>query len=384
VSIAEAKRTEFTYESAAREEFAPGKPILSVIIDCYYRLDLVSQSIQSVLDQDYPNVELLLTDNGAKPDVAEYLRHIHLTEPNAPLIRFAENQFAWDDMERAVAICWNAALLHARGGYVCHLGYDDKLSPNYASKMVALFVENPKCVTAAPLPVSIDAHGNPNESFNRSMQRANTRGRYTDGQTLALNLVAGNPNRLFAAPGEILAIRKDILLERGGFDRLSDLSQVLKYAVLGDSGFDPSAKLYWRHHAGQLNRLARRRGAVWYEAGTRAWRESGIVELWREIFNEERVRVLETFRDERLNNAPVALLRDHIGHLDVKAAALTLATISRECPQLLPKALYGAGSELLLLAPKQIYQFIVRSMVSILPSATVQRIRHRVRKMRQA
>src|SRR5207253_2943086 len=74
VSIAEAKQTPFKFEPAVRESYQPDRPVLSVIIDCYYGLDLVKQSVQSVLDQDYPNVELLLVNNGAQPDVAEFIR----------------------------------------------------------------------------------------------------------------------------------------------------------------------------------------------------------------------------------------------------------------------------------------------------------------------
>jgi glycosyltransferase involved in cell wall biosynthesis len=384
VSIAEARESNFTYVPASTANYELGRPIFTVIIDCYYRLDLVRESVRSVLEQDYQNVELILVDNGAQPDVAEYVRQVHDTKPNVPLVTFAENQFSWDDIEKAVAVCWNAALLNARGDFVCHLAYDDKLSSNYVSRMVALFVENPACVTAAPLPVSIDDKGNPNESFNRAMERGNTRGRYTDGRLLALDLIAGNPNRLFTASGEILAIRKDVLLEHDGFDRVSDLSQVLKYAVLGDSGFDPGAKLYWRHHSGQLNRVAKRRGTIWYASSAQAWRASGIIELWREIFNADEVRALEAFWDHRLRTAPVLVLRENIGRLDPLAVARSVRNILRECPGILPNAALGAASELLGLVPKIIYAIVVRSMVSVLPGSTVALIRRRVRQTRQA
>jgi hypothetical protein len=34
----------------------------------------------------------------------------------------------------------------------------------------------------------------------------------------------------------------------GEFDAINDLSQVFRFAIRGDSGFDPEEVLYWRHH----------------------------------------------------------------------------------------------------------------------------------------
>jgi len=371
VSIAEARRARYTYEPATREAYDPGQPILTVILDAYYRLDLVEQSVQSVLDQEYPNVELILIDNAAQPEVARYLRDVHTTRPNVPLIRFAENQFSWDDIAMPVATCWNAALLHASGEYVAHLSYDDMLSPNYAALMVRLFVENPKCVTAAPLPASIAADGSRNGAFNEAMVQSNRRGRFTPGIALAFDLIAGSPNRLFAAPGELLVIRRKELLEYGGFDRLCDLTQILKYAILGDSGFDPNARVYWRHHAEQVNKQAKDRGFVWYASGKDLWERSGVVELWRERFAPDVVAALTTFRDRSLDAAPIAVLRDDIRSGKLRTAAIAAANIVRECPHLAPRALRAAAAELVMLLPRGLYSAMRRAAVSVLPAETV-------------
>lgn len=341
MSISEATSSQFTYLSPNREAYEPGRPILTIILDCYYRLDLVKQSIQSVLDQDYPNVELLLIDNGAHPDVSEYLRHIHENADNTPLIRFSENQFDWDDTEKAIAICWNAALIHAKGDYVAHLAYDDMISANYATRMVGLFIGDGDCVTAAPMPVSIDETGR----INGAMGNGNTRGRYTDGIALAMEIIGGGPRTLFSAPGEIFAIKREILMRYGGYDRMFDLSQVLKFSILGSSGFDAEAALYWRHHQGQLNKQAKRKGVIWYASMEKAWLASGVVDLWKERFDAGAVKALLAYKEKQIAATPLNVVRENVRLKNLRGVTSALINMARECPALLGEGLYAAARE---------------------------------------
>ena len=41
--------------------------------------------------------------------------------------------------------------------------------------------------------------------------------------------------------GKLLFIKKDTLIQCGGFDRASDITQVIKFAIHGDSGFADAA-----------------------------------------------------------------------------------------------------------------------------------------------
>jgi glycosyltransferase involved in cell wall biosynthesis len=252
-AIEESKKSEYTYLPPIQEKYAFNDLIISIVIDCYYGLDLVKQAVRSVLDQDYRNVELVIIDNGAKEDVSEYIYNVYKNYPNIGLIKFKENQFSWDDTVITVVICWNAALLNCKGDIVSHLSYDDMLSYDCCSRMAKLFTDNDNCVTAGPLPVSIDINGNINQEFSNRLKFGNKRPRYIDGKKLALDRINGSPNKYLTAPGGVLFIKKDTLIQCGGFDRASDITQVIKFAIHGDSGFDPKAKLYWRHHSSQLN-----------------------------------------------------------------------------------------------------------------------------------
>ena len=312
-SITEAEKSIHKFLPAIHEKYNSSEPIVSVIIDCFYKLDLVKQSIQSVLNQDYQNVELIIVDNGAKEDVSEYLYSIYKKHTNIGLIKFKENQFSWDDTEMTVVICWNAALLNCKGDIVSHLSYDDMLSYDCCSRMAKLFTDNDNCVTAGPLPVSIDINGKVNEEFSERLRLGNKRTKYIAGKELALDFIQGSPNKYFGAPGGVLFIKKDTLIQYGGFDRASDITEVIKFAIHGDSGFDPEAKLYWRHHKGQLNKVAKLRGITWCNNLTDMVKSERILQIWELLFTKEEIVLLKKFiknheRSEGLNT-PIESLR---------------------------------------------------------------------------
>ena len=294
-AIEESKKSEYSYLPPIQEKYAFDDLIISIIIDCYYGLDLVKQSVQSVLNQDYRNIELIIVDNGAKEDVSEYLYSIYKKNTNIGLIKFKENQFSWDDTERTAVICWNAALLNCKGDIVSHLSYDDMLSYDCCSRMAKLFTDNDNCVTAGPLPVSIDINGNINKEFSDRLKFGNRRPRYIDGKKLALDRINGSPNKYLTAPGGVLFIKKDTLIQCGGFDRASDITQVIKFAIHGDSGFDPKAKLFWRHHDTQLNKLAKNRGVVWCSDLLKVVKTENIIEIWERLFTQDQVKLLHKF-----------------------------------------------------------------------------------------
>ncbi len=295
LSIDEAKLSNYEYMPSKNEQYIPGQEIVTVIIDCYYKLDLIKQSIQSVLNQDYHNVELLLIDNGAEGLVSDYIRQVYEKDNNVALIKFNENQFSWEDTQKIVVVCWNSGVLHSKGSIIAHLNYDDMLSKNCCSRMARLFFENNNCVTAGPLPLSIDFEGNINEEFSERLRINNSRKKYLSGKKLAIDYVSGNPKKYFSAPGGVLFVRKNIILKTGGFDRSSDITQIIKFSIYGDSGFDPKAKLYWRHHSSQLNKMAKKKGVTWCNQLKSAVKNDGILQSWDKLFSEREVLVLKQY-----------------------------------------------------------------------------------------
>ena len=334
-AIEESKKFEYTYLPPIQEKYAFNDLIISIVIDCYYGLDLVKQAVRSVLDQDYRNVELVIIDNGAKEDVSEYIYNVYKNYPNIGLIKFKENQFSWKDTEVTVVICWNSAVLHCKGSIVTHLSYDDMFSHDCISRMARLFIENENCITAGPLPVSIDINGNINQEFSNRLKFGNKRPRYIDGKKLALDLINGSPNKYLAAPGGVLFIKKDTLIQYGGFDRSSDITEVIKFAIHGDSGFDPDAKLYWRHHKGQLNKAAKAKGIVWCGDLEYVVRNESIIEIWRKLFTNEQTTLLRSFIIKSSRADALCIAKEALRNKKIITFCVVMKNIFLKCPSLL-------------------------------------------------
>jgi glycosyltransferase involved in cell wall biosynthesis len=336
MSISAALKVEHQVLSPLKEIYDDG-PIISVILDCFYGLEYIKQSVQSVIDQEYSNVELMLIDNGASAEISTYLNEIHAKNKNTSLIIYKENQFSWSDREKPISICWNAGLNYCKGDIVTHLAYDDMFSRNYAGKMVRLFKDNPRCIVAGPLPISINSIGDIN--LDRDFLESNNRPRYIEGKKVALDFVQGSPKKMFSAPGEIFAIRKSLLLKYSGFDPAIDFIQILKYAINGDIGFDPDAHVYWRHHDLQSNRQASAKGHIDVSALKRNINRSDIVNIWKENFSMSEVHLLENYLKHQLISLPLSKAQNMVSDKNFHGLLLVFFHTAKECPEILVKTI---------------------------------------------
>jgi len=70
---------------------------------------------------------------------------------------------------------------------------------------------------------------------------------------------------LICFPGGYLCVKTSLVLQNGGFDNLNDFSQLFKFAIHGVSGFNKKAKLYWRHHEMQTNKIQKAMGLIYHK-----------------------------------------------------------------------------------------------------------------------
>lgn len=109
------------------------QPKVSVILPAYNAAAFVETAIDSVLNQIYPNVELLIINDGStdatEKIIEKYLhdpRIVYLKQPNA-----------------GVSAARNAGLERMSGAYFCFVDADDALPPESISSRMRLFFENP-------------------------------------------------------------------------------------------------------------------------------------------------------------------------------------------------------------------------------------------------
>ncbi|MFH1798620.1 MAG: glycosyltransferase family 2 protein [Candidatus Omnitrophota bacterium] len=216
--------------------------------------------MDAILNQTYKNLEIIIINNGADDEITSYINDLAQRDKRIVVIRYEKNIFSFDDPMLTMFTVGNDALKKAKGDYVFYQSYDDLLALDYVEKMVKLFKDNPKCTTAAGRYVSIDVNGevDKEELHNRG---TNFRPRYMPGHLLALDTLKPN-SVMFAAPGTIFSIKRDIFLKYGGFCRAVEAGQFFGIVPFGVTGFDETACFYWRRHEGQLNRELVARGHV--------------------------------------------------------------------------------------------------------------------------
>lgn len=115
------------------DTFAPSR--ISVIMPCYNAAAFVEEAVNCVMNQTYPDVELIVVDDGSTDGSTNILQD--LAARYAPRIRlhFQDRQGPYPAR--------NLALKHAQGGYVAFLDADDYWTPDALEKLASELNANP-------------------------------------------------------------------------------------------------------------------------------------------------------------------------------------------------------------------------------------------------
>ena len=124
---------------------------VTIGLPIYKRLEHIPAILQIVASQDYPNLELIVSDNGKNGNVVENMAKAHYPYP----FRFRQNS-------ETATICkhFNQIIHEATGDYFIMLMDDDEISSNYVSELVAQIEAHPEASVAIARQETIDAHGN--------------------------------------------------------------------------------------------------------------------------------------------------------------------------------------------------------------------------------
>ena len=102
-------------------------PFFSIVIPTYNRADLIGLTLQSVLAQTYPHLEILVVDDGSKDNTAEVVQG-YAADPRL-------HYFPKENAERGAAR--NYGLARATGEYVLFLDSDDRFHPEHLATLHA-------------------------------------------------------------------------------------------------------------------------------------------------------------------------------------------------------------------------------------------------------
>jgi len=286
------------------------EPLFTVITDVYYGLPYFKETVESIINQTYKNLEIIISNNGGDASVCSYVNEITKMDSRIVLITYKTNIFNIDDPCLGITTLGNKALEFATGDYILYTSYDDPLSLDYVERMVKLFTNNPNCTSAAGRSVSIDFNGSVNETELYHREN-NFRQVYIPGHELALSYLR-DEYRVFAEPGTIFSIRRDVFQKYDGFFlKAMELSHLYGLVPFGETGFDEDAIYYWRRHSTQLNLDLTDRGVLGYNDTLDMINDINLYKRWS-IYGEDVAqyvvdKIMENARNSVLSHAVMNL-----------------------------------------------------------------------------
>ena len=191
---------------------------ISVILPCYNSAENVEDTLNSILNQTYNNVEIIVINDGSNEDSSTFLRKLINKQSNP--IHFIEQE----NMGRSAT--FNRGISVATGEYVGVIGHDDI----WASSLVERLVNRIKDEDESIIGVSssfdcIDESGKIFKNFNTYSRNVEKVNHFKD---------FFYHEHCFSTPFSI--IRKQKILDIGGFDENSYAEDYDLYIRLTENG----------------------------------------------------------------------------------------------------------------------------------------------------
>lgn len=200
-------------------------PLISIIILNFNGKRYVERCLQSVLNSDYPNFEVIFVDNASTDGSFEIVESLFRTDKRLKIIRNAENLgFTGGN---------NIGFTHANGQYLIFLNNDTEVNETWLKEIIKVMESDPKiCVAQSKLLRinrlnAIDSAGQFIDRLGFGHPRdGEDKGQYHDVE------------QIFYADGASLAIKRALV------------NEVLLYGMPFDSDYFPiyyeDADLCWR------------------------------------------------------------------------------------------------------------------------------------------
>lgn len=234
------------------------QPLVSVVIPCYNHERFVQDCIQSVIDQTYENIELIIIDDGSKD---------HSVEKIQTMISKCEKRFARFEFRgrpnKGLSSTLNEALDWCNGEYYSAIASDDMYVKTKIEKQIKFLVENLNILAVSGNIKEIDEFGNIGKSSRKKEKK------YTFEDIFLGNYFLPAPSAL---------ISMSVIREVGGYNEktlLEDLYMWLKIAKYGDVYLMGESFSFYRRHGSNI---------------------SGNIDL----MNSERMKLVEFFSDNEL------------------------------------------------------------------------------------
>ena len=219
---------------------ASNKPLVTILLSVFNGMPYLKECVQSLRNQDYPLLEILIFDDGSTDGSGEWLEKQASEDARISLIR-QSNQGLTPTLNRGVRL--------AQGKYIARIDSDDIAFRERISRQVD-FLENPineEVVVVGTCAEIIDEDGEIVWTFRLPQ----------DHFTLTAKLKAG-VGGVILHPSVMM--RTDALVKVGGyrekFRRGQDFDLWIRLSEVGKLANIDEPLIYWRHHDSSIGYTA--------------------------------------------------------------------------------------------------------------------------------
>ncbi|MEZ5315195.1 MAG: glycosyltransferase family 2 protein [Chlamydiales bacterium] len=224
------------------------EPNLSIFIPCYNYGKYLSESIDSVLSQNYSQYEILLIDDGSTDETAKLGQSYSDKYPHIFYIRNPRNLGLFETCK--------IALKRARGAYFHFFSADDRYLPGFLSKSMGMLKEHPHLNLVCST-VSYFDDGSPDIRFNPLIPNCSKNTIFNQEELLRLIHKTD-----FFVPGTSCIVRRNLIDHYGGFDpkleNIADWFLFHKIAFSEGLGYLPDTLISMRVHETTLTNMVKK------------------------------------------------------------------------------------------------------------------------------
>jgi glycosyltransferase involved in cell wall biosynthesis len=217
-------------------------PLVSVVIPTYNRADLVSEALQSALQQTYPNIEIIVVDDGSTDNTCEILQ------------KFGDAIIVLRQENTGPAAARNRGIEAAHGELVAFLDSDDLWLPTKLARQVDLLERCSESVCGCLSNIMMRWKDRNVSAFDMSWLYPECReGLWTNAdEILATRFVLFN---------QAIMIRRKVLERIGCFDDrlrlLEDYDIAFRLSLEGSWAYIADPLVIWRETSGSCSHRSR-------------------------------------------------------------------------------------------------------------------------------
>lgn len=199
-------------------------PKVTIVTPTYNRADLIAETIESILAQDYPNFEYIIIDDGSTDNTAEVVA------------RYGDRVTYCYHENRGEAASTNRGWQLATGDYFAMVSSDDPMLPGWLTKGITFMEEHPEAIVGYP-------------DWNLIDEKSNVVRKITVYEYDISRLIGW----LHCLPGPGSLIRRSALVDLKDlrlpkYRYVSDLESWFRLALYGQFVRIPETLAAWRDH----------------------------------------------------------------------------------------------------------------------------------------